>query len=226
MFCIKKYSNVHNKIGDRMYINIILKTVLLYFFIILSYRIMGKKEVGKLSIIDLIVSVLIAELAAMSIEEENRSIFISLVPIIVLVVIQIGLSYVTLKNKKIREIIDGHPSIIIKDGKVNFSIMSKLRYSLDDLMVQLREQGIKSIEEVNYAILENNGKLSVLKDATDYPLPLIIEGKVQNDVLVEIKKDYNWINKMLKSKNLKLENIYYAFYTKNKTYIITNKDLL
>lgn len=203
-----------------MYINIILKTILLYFFIILSYRIMGKKEVGKLSIIDLIVSVLIAELAAMSIEEESRSIFISLVPIIVLVVIQIGLSYVTLKSKKIRLIIDGHPSIIIKDGKVNFSIMSKLRYSLDDLMVQLREQGIKSIEEVNYAILENNGKLSVFTDNNIYPMPIIVDGIIDYDTIKNMNKDVSWVNKILSKNKIKLEDVFYAFYTNDKTYII------
>ena len=93
-----------------MYISIILKTIVLYFYIVLVYRLMGKKEVGKLSIIDLIVSILIAELAAMSIESTDRSIFISIIPILVLVVIQIVLSYVSLKNEKIRKIIDGNPT--------------------------------------------------------------------------------------------------------------------
>ena len=165
-------------VGDDMYTNIILKTVVLYFFIILSYRIMGKKEVGKLGIVDLIVSVLIAELAALSIEEVESSIFISIVPIVVLVVIQVVFGYISMKNSKIRNFVDGTPKIIIKDGKLNFSVMSKLRYTLDDLLSQLREQSVKSIEEVKYAILENNGKLSVFDKNAEYPLPIIIDGVV------------------------------------------------
>ena len=158
-----------------MYISIILKTIVLYFYIVLVYRLMGKKEVGKLSIIDLIVSILIAELAAMSIESTDRSIFISIIPILVLVVIQIVLSYVSLKNEKIRKIIDGNPTPIIKSGKIKFNEMAKLRYSLEDLITQLREQGIKSIEEVDYAILENNGKLSIFQNTKDYPMPIIVD---------------------------------------------------
>ena len=147
-----------------MYASLIIKTIILYIYIMFCYRLMGKKEVGKLGIIDLIVSVLIAELAAMSIEDSSRSILVSLIPIAVLVVIQIGLSYISLKSVEIRKFIDGSPRVIINKGKVNFNQMRKLRYSLDDLVSQLREQGVKSIEQVNYAVLENNGKLSVFTD--------------------------------------------------------------
>ena len=209
-----------------MYITILIKTVLLYFLIVLAYRIMGKKEVGKLSIVDLIVSVLIAELAAISIEEESRSILVSVVPIVVLVAIQMILSYLTLKNKKVRELIDGKPSVIINRGKLNFNIMGKLRYSLDDLITQLREQSISNIEDVDYAVLENNGKLSVFQNNKDYPMPIIINGKIEYDVLKEIRKNDYWVNNMLKNRNINLEDVFYAFYTDNKTFIITNKELL
>lgn len=209
-----------------MYLNIIFKTFLLYFYIVLVYRIMGKKEVGKLSIIDLIVSILIAELAAMSIESVERSIFISIVPILVLVVIQVVLSYLSLKSDKIRKIIDGSPTTIISAGKIKFNEMAKLRYGLDDLITQLREQGIKSIEEVDYAILENNGKLSVFQKTKDYPMPIIIDGKVDFEVLKELNKDIKWVLKILDSKNLRLDDVYYAFYSKNKTFIIKRDELI
>ena len=89
----------------------IFKTVVLYIFIVFVYRVMGKKEVGKLSIVDLIVSILIAELAAISIESTERSIFTSLVPIAVLVIIQVILGFISLKNFKLRKIIDGDPKL-------------------------------------------------------------------------------------------------------------------
>lgn len=208
-----------------MYTTMIFKTVFLYFFIILAYRIMGKKEVGKLGIVDLIVSVLIAELAAMSIEEGNSSILVSIVPIVTLVVIQVTLSVISLKSTRIRKIIDGDPTVIIKNGKLQFSTMSKLRYSLDDLMSQLREQQVKSIEEVDYAVLENNGKLSVFNECKDYPLPLIIDGVIDTKVLQEINKNMNWVISILKQHKVELEDVFYAFYTKNKTFIIKKSDL-
>lgn len=209
-----------------MYFTLIFKTIFMYFFIIFVYRLMGKKEVGQLSIVDLIVSILIAELIALSIQEDNKSIFISVVPILVLVSVQILISFITLKNDKLRYIIDGKPTIIIKNGKLNFTEMSKLRYSLDDLLTQLRLQGVKSIDKVKYAVLENNGNLSVFNDNSDYPLPLILDGVIDYSVLKEIKKDYNWLIDVLKKKNIELDEVFYAFYTNNKTFIITKSELL
>lgn len=209
-----------------MYIDIIVKTFILYFIIVISYRIMGKKEVGELSIIDLIVTILVAELAAICIEESKRSIFVSIIPILELVIIQIFLSYISIKNNKIRNFLDGKPSVIIKAGKVCFEQMTKLRYSLDDLISQLREKGIKSIEEVDYAILENSGTLSVFQKTKDYPMPIILDGVIDFEVLKEIKKDKLWIYKLLEKQNLSLEDVFYAFYKKDKIYIIKKSDLI
>ena len=196
----------------------------MYFFVIFVYRLMGKKEVGQLSIVDLIVSILIAELIALSIQTE-KSIFLSVVPILVLVGVQILISYITLKSDKIRNIIDGKPTIIIKNGKLNFTEMSKLRYSLDDLLTQLRLQGVKSIDNVKYAVLENNGNLSVFNDNSDYPLPLILDGVIDYSVLKEINKNHDWLLKILRNKKLELDDVFYAFYTNGKTFIITKSEL-
>ena len=208
------------------YIKIIFRISFFYFFIILIYRLMGKREVGQLGIVDLIVSILIADMAAVCIEENDYSILISVVPIVTLVLVQIGLSYLTIKSEKIRNIIDGKPSVLINRGKVNFTAMSKMRYSLDDLTTQLREQGVKSLEEVDYAVLENSGTLSVFKNTKDYPLPLILDGKIDFSTLLEIGKDKKWVYKMLKQENLELEDVFYAFYTKDKTFIIKRRELL
>lgn len=208
-----------------MYVNMIIKTCVLYVFIIIVYRIMGKKEVGKLSIVDLIVSILIAELAAISIEESDRSILTSLIPITVLVVIQVALGFISLKNFKFRKLIDGEPKMIIKNGKVNFKEMTRLRYTLDDLISQLREQEVKSIEEVDYAVLENNGKLSVFKSCKDYPLPIIVDGNIDYKVLKDMKKSEKWLQNILDEHQLQLQDVFYAFYSKKKTFIIKKEDL-
>ena len=208
-----------------MYISLICRTVFMYFFVIFVYRLMGKKEVGQLSIVDLIVSILIAELIALSIQTE-KSILVSIVPILVLVFVQIFISFITLKSDKIRNIIDGKPIVIIKNGKISFTEMSKLRYSLDDLLTQLRLQGVKSIENVKYAVLENNGNLSVFCDNSDYPLPLILDGVIDYKVLEEINKSYNWLINILSKKDLEKEDVFYAFYTNKKVFIITKSELL
>lgn len=222
----KKIFFNHYKIGDDMYITLIIKTFMLYFIIVIAYRIMGKKEVGELSIIDLIVTVLIAEMAAICIEETKKSIFASIVPIVTLTIIQITLSYVCLKSNTIRNFIDGKPTIIIKNGKVVFSKMTKIRYTLDDLLSQLREKGIKNIEEVDYAILENSGELSVFQNTKDYPMPIILDGNIDYEILKEIKKDEKWLMNLLKTNHVSLEEIFYAFYTHQKTYFIRKKDLI
>ncbi len=209
-----------------MYLSLVLKTLFLYIFIIIGYRVMGKKELGQLSVIDLIVSILIADMAAVCIEEQEYSVFISVVPMLTLIVMQILLSYISVKSNKFRNIIDGKPTVLINRGKVNFSAMSKLRYSLDDLTTQLREQGVKSLEEVDYAILENSGTLSIFKNTKEYPLPLILDGEIDYATLIEIKKDKKWLDKMLKNEKIELKDVFYAFYTKDKTYIIKRKELL
>ena len=131
-----------------------------------------------------------------------------------------------MKSTTWRKIIDGNPIVIIKQGKINFEAMKKIRYNLDDLIGQLREQGISNIEKVNYAVLENNGKLSIFSNDTEYPLPIIMDGEIDKNVLKDLNKDEEWIINMLKKKNLELENVFYAFYTKNKTYIIKKDELI
>lgn len=205
------------------------RTVIFYIIITLVYRFMGKREVGQLGIVDLIVSILIAELAAMSIDNRNENIFLFIIPIVVLVVIQVVMSYVSLKNKKVRDAFDGTPSVMINRGIVNFKEMVRQRYNIDDLLTQLRQQQIRSIEEVDYAILESSGKLSVFPKNNnqfgDYPLPIILDGIIQNETLIQIKKSEKWINQVLKDENVKIENIFYAFYKEKGLYIIKKSDL-
>ena len=211
------------------YLNVFARTLFFYFFIFIIYRLMGKREVGQLGIIDLIVSILIAELAMISIENLSNNIFYSIIPILTLTLLQIILAYFSLKKPKFRIFLDGNPSLIIKNGQVNFKEMTKQKYNLDDLLVQLREKGYKSIEEIEYAILENNGTLSVFsyeEEKSYLPLPLILDSKIQKETLVHLQKDTKWVLKLLEKKNIDLEDIFYAFYKDNNVFIIKNSDLL
>lgn len=211
------------------YIIVLERTVLFYVIITFLYRFMGKREVGQLGIVDLIVSILIAELAAISIDNREESVFLSIIPIIVLVLIQIVMSYISLKNAKVRDAFDGTPSVMINRGVVNFKEMVRQRYNLDDLLTQLREQHIRTIEEVDYAILESSGKLSVFQKENnkfgDYPLPLILDGVIQPETLTQIKKSNTWIERTLKDYQVKIEDVFYAFYKNKGLYIIKKSDL-
>ena len=217
-------------LGDSMdYVIVLERTILFYIIITLLYRFMGKREIGQLGIVDLIVSILIAELAAISIDNREESIFLSIIPIVVLVLIQIDMSYLSLKYAKVRDAFDGTPSVMINRGVVNFKEMVRQRYNLDDLLTQLREQHIRTIEEVDYAVLESSGKLSVFKKEGsqfgDYPLPLILDGVIQSETLAQIKKSEKWLNKTLKEEQVSLDNIFYAFYKDKGLYLIKKSDL-
>ena len=206
-------------------LSVIFRTIFFYFFVSFAYRLMGKREVGQLGIIDLIVSILIAELVAISIENLSDPMFLTIVPISILVVLEIVLAYVSLKNKTIRNLFSSKPSLIISNGMINYHEMIKQRYTIEDLLISLRQKEIKDISEVEYAFLEPNGKLSIFKYKPFsfkkvYPIPLILDGKINEHTLKVIKKDYDYIEKVLKENNLELKNVFYAFYKNKKIYFI------
>ena len=142
---------------------VIIKTIFFYFFVLIIFRLMGKREIGQLSIQDLVVSILIAELVAISIENYKDSMMLTIVPILLLLFLEIAAGYLSLKFNKLRNIVDGKPSLIINRGIINYKEMIKQRYTLDDLMMELRNNNIKNLNDVEYAVLENNGKLNIFK---------------------------------------------------------------
>ena len=155
----------------------------------------------------------------------------SVIPILVLTFLQISLAFISMKKPKFRNFLDGNPSLIIKNGKINYKEMLKQKYNLDDLLVQIREKGYRSIEEVEYAILENNGTLSIFNFdknniKTPLPLPLILDSNIQKDTLKILNKDKKWVDKLLKDKNIELEDVFYAVYKDKNIFIIKNGDLL
>lgn len=209
---------------------IIWRTSFFYFFIVFAYRIMGKREIGQLGIIDLIVSILIAELVAISIENIEDSILFTIVPIALLVILELCLAFVSIKSRTFRTLFGGKPSLIIANGNVNYKEMVRQRYSMDDLLLSLRQSGLKSIDEVEYAFLEPNGKLSIFKynlfrTKSNYPMPIIVDGEIQKKALDFLKKDKKWLEEELAVKKLKIEDVFYAFKKKNKIFIIKKCNL-
>ena len=202
---------------------IIFRTIFIYFFVAVIFRILGKREVGQLGTFDLVVFLLIAELIAIALDMKENF-FLNLLPVIVLALIQILISKLSLKSIKIRTFIDGKPSVIIKNGIINFRNMVDQRYNLDDLLLQLREKDVRSIDEVEYAILETNGNLSVFKkddkNNNTYPLPIIIDGDILYNNLIGANKNKKWLLDILVDKKININDVFYAFIKENNLYII------
>ena len=194
------------------------RTVLLYVVILIVLRIMGKREVGELGIIDVVVFVIMAEVAAFALDSPDKKLINSIVPIIILLAIQLGSSYFSLKSKKFRDLVDGEPSVLIRDGKILEAEMRRQRYNLDDLFQQLRENDIGSVQDVTYAFLEPSGNLSAFtKEDTQPVLALICDGVVEKRHLALIGKDEEWLHEGLKAQGIhKIETIFYCSYEKNK----------
>ncbi|MCM3441999.1 DUF421 domain-containing protein [Metabacillus halosaccharovorans] len=186
------------------YLTILIRTLLLYFLIVFIFRVMGKREIGELSILDLVVFIMIAEMAVTAIEDPKDPLVHTVIPMLILMIIQISLAYISLKNQKIRHLLDGKPTIIINQGKVDEHAMRTQRYNFDDLMTQLRDKDINNVADVEFAILEPSGKLSVIekqnksKKQTELQLPLIVDGIIQENNLDIIQKNNLWLRQQLK----------------------------
>lgn len=194
------------------------RTVLFYVLIVFFMRIMGKREVGELSVIDIVVFLIIAEVAAFALDSPEERLIEAIVPIIVLVSIQLITSFISLKSKKFRDLVDGDPSTLIRDGKIIEAEMRRQRYNLDDLFQQLREQKVGSVRDVTYAFLEPSGNLTVfIKGDIQPALALISDGVIQGRHLALIGKTEEWLCDELKKQGIAdITQIFYCSYEKNE----------
>ncbi len=192
----------------------LLRTLFLYFIILMIFRIMGKREIGKLSIFDFAVSVMIAEMAVFTIEDPEMPLIKGLLPIFILTATQVLLSFLSLKSRRVRDLLDGRPSIIIEKGILMEKEMARQRYNIDDLLTQLREKNITNLADVEFAVLETSGKLSVKKrdgkealtpddlgirvTTVGVPLPVIVDGEVLDHNLEKLGITRLWLKQRLK----------------------------
>lgn len=203
------------------YVLIIVKTVTLYFIMLLVFRLMGKREIGELSIVDFAIFVLIAEVAALALADIHNPFIKDILPIGILFVIQYVNSLFLLKNKRLRDFIEGDPSMVIRDGWIVEVEMKKQRYNLDDLLQQLREQGVGSVQDVAYAFLEQSGKLSIYKkDDPPLIMPLVMDGYIDKRHLRLINKDEEWlVHELMVLGYTNLREIFYCSYENEKLFV-------
>ncbi len=197
---------------------VFIRTVILYFAILISMRIMGKRQLGEMEISEFIVAALIADLAATPLQDIGIPLLNGLVPIIIMFCLEIIIAGLNMRSVKLRKFTYGRPEIIIKNSKIDREAMKKNRFTLDELMQELRAQGLTDTSQVKYAVLETNGQLSIILKPEDQPATasqmgvqgddasyahiIINEGRILDNNLRLLGRDRRWLTNELKRQNL------------------------
>jgi len=222
-------------------ITIFFRTVFLYIIVVIAVRIMGKSELSELQPFELVAIIMLSELASIPMENVSMPFFNGVVAIFTLVFLQITISIINLKSEKARAIICGKPSVLIRNGEIVESELKKLRININDLIEQLRIKNFHNIDDVEFAILETNGDLSVIPKPTEKPLTpsdlnintkpsnlpvsIIIDGKINNENLEKASLNFNWLYKQLKKQNINdINEILYASFNQDKKLSIYKKN--
>jgi uncharacterized membrane protein YcaP (DUF421 family) len=204
-------------------------------------RIMGKQQIGQLQPYELVVAIMIADLVAVPMQNKGIPLLTGIIPIFTLLISQLFLSYISMKSLRGREMICGKPTVLIDKGKILTKELQKERYNINDLLEELRVMGYPNIADVEYAILETNGCLSVIPKVDKrpvtpndlnltpqyegLPLPIIIDGKIIHKNMEMANVDMKWLNDQLKMWNVNnIENIILASLDPNKVLTVYKKE--
>ena len=189
------------------------RTIILYFLIMVGLRLMGKRQIGELEPSELVLTMMISDLATVPMQDFGIPLLAGVIPILTLLAISMLLSQISLRNLRFRAVVCGTPSVLIRNGELQQDAMRRNRYTLDELLEELRGQGISNIADVKYAVLENSGQLSVLPWAAQQPptasqldvtLPVIVinDGRVLTKNLALCGKDKTWLDKALRKEKV------------------------
>lgn len=190
------------------------RAIILYLIVLIVMRLMGKREIGQLQPFELAISIMIADLASIPMTEIGIPIFNGIIPILGLLVMHLIISVINLKSLRAREIICGKPNILIYRGKINEKALKKERFTINELQERLRGNNVVNLGDVEYAILETSGEVTVIQkpekrntipedfnikpDYEGIPYDLVIDGKIMNQNLKIIGKNYEWLKKEVK----------------------------
>ena len=141
----------------------VIRTVILYAFVIVSIRLMGKRQIGDMQPSELVVTMVISDIASLPMQNTSQPLLSGIVPVLVLVALEVAVSVCMMKSRPFRRLVCGNPVVLIEDGQLLQKQMKRLRLTVDDLCAQLRQQNIFSLEDVQYCIMETNGALSILE---------------------------------------------------------------
>ncbi|MBQ7761288.1 MAG: DUF421 domain-containing protein [Clostridia bacterium] len=203
---------------------VFVRTIIIYFLFITTIRLMGKRQVGELQLSELIITFMLSELAVNPIQDISIPLTYSVVPLLLLLTIEVILSFWVTKSKVAKKLFFGNPSIIIKDGLLDQKELSRLRIGINELLGELRLKGFADISDIEYAIIEQNGKLSVFpkiekqpatlgdldikKEECGVSLPIILDGSVDLSNLKNLNKTEKWLKSYLSKHKLQMEDIF------------------
>ena len=178
--------------------SVFIRTILIYLVLIFTLRLSGKRQIGEMQLSELVTTFLLSELASVPLVDPATPFLYAIVPIFTLISLEIILSFLTTKSAAAKRLLDDRPSVIIRHGVLCKEEMGRVRLSMDDLLCELRLKDVACIDEVDYAILEANGKISVFKkDAAPLSHALVIDGVIQKDALSQAGKSEEWIGRHL-----------------------------
>lgn len=223
-------------------LNIIIRSAILYILVVIVMRLMGKRQIGQLQPYELVITIMIAELASIPMEDVGVPIYKGLVPIFTLAFLHAVLSVALLKSQKMRRVVCGTPVILIRDGKMQQREMGDILINLNDLIEQLRVKSILDPADVAFAVLETNGQLSVFPKAgkrpvTDgdlnlnsppvtLPVPLIMDGRVMRHNLGLIRQSDDWLAQSVQQSGYSIHNVFFAYMdAQNTLTIIPREDI-
>lgn len=206
-----------------------IRTAVLYLLVVLTMRLMGKRQIGELQPYEFVITIMISDLASLPMQDSRLPLLQGIIPIITLLFLKTILTQIGLKFQSTRKFVDGEPCILIYKGRINYSTLKKQQLNIDELLEELRLANYFNIDEIQYAILENDGQMSILP--TDYnssksnckksaqnaevvlPKILISDGKINKNSLTSINKDEKWIINLLKNHNiLSIKHVLIALY--------------
>jgi len=198
------------------------RTLLFYFALVAVVRLMGKRQVGQMDPSELVVTMVIANLASIPLEETELPLMAGIVPIVTIFLAERSLSFVTLKSTALRRLLCGKPVILIENGRLLEGNLRRTRVNLDELSGHLREQGVLAMETVQFAILETNGSVTVFPfppkpQTQELPYTVISDGHIMTDNLNLLGRDEKWLLKKLHGKGLKPEDVLLMTLTQNGT---------
>ena len=195
-----------------------IRTIILYTLVVTALRLMGKRQIGELQPSELVVAIMISDLATVPMSEVGVPLLYGIIPIFTLVISEIMISYISLRSEKVRILLSGRPQILVRNGKLCFKEMKKCRVNIDDLIEELRKAGYYSLSEVETVILETGGSITVIpapgamqatlddlnikKEATKLPFIYIADGKIRTNELERSGKSQKWLGSMLKKSGI------------------------
>lgn len=219
---------------------VLTRALILYVILMFCLRLMGKRQLGELQPSELVVTILISNIASLPVEETNIPMILGIVPVIAFVSFELFLSNISLQSKRVRGLVSGKPVVIIANGVIDQKLLRKLRFSIDDLMEALRQNKVFDVQQVEYAIVETTGKVSILEKfshqsvtpeimgicGTDSMPPLIVisDGNIDYDALKKCHASESWLKKTVETNKKKVSDIFIMTLTSDKKYYIVDKE--